>query len=253
MNKPRLNIITPLEEELSLLRDGIETPVQEEYAGIIFVSGLLSGVPVIVAKSGVGKVNAALAAQIMIDRFDADRLVLLGVGGIINNNLSIGDVVVSRDVRYHDVNAVGLGFAPGEVPFLGINIFNASQTLIEKAEQASRQALSKLQDRYFAIHRPNNRKPKVLVGTILTGDQFISGVEKKKQLIESFGGDCVDMEGAAVAQVAHLNNRQFVIIRALSDECGYNAENYFYDYLNKIAPQLLFEIAVNLAVGLNNN
>ena len=252
MNRPELNIITPLEEEFYLLRDSIETPVQQKYAGILFVSGLLCGVPVVVAKSGVGKVNAALATQIMIDRFDADRLVLLGVGGVINSNLSIGDVVVSRDARYHDVDAVGLGFALGEIPFLGINVFNASQTLIKKAEQASIQALSKPQDRYFAIHRPSNHKPKVLVGSIITGDQFICGAEKKKQLIESFGGDCVDMEGAAVAQTAYLNNRQFVIIRALSDECGNKAENYFYDYLNKIAPHLLFEIAVNLAGSLNN-
>jgi adenosylhomocysteine nucleosidase len=252
MNSPKLNIITPLEEELCLLRDSISAPVQEKYAGITFVSGLLSGVPVVVAKSGVGKVNAALATQIMIDRFNADRLVLLGVGGVINSSLSIGDVVISKDTRYHDVDAVGLGFALGEIPFLGINVFKASQTLIEKAEQAAIQALLKPQDGHFAIHRSSNHKPKVLVGSIITGDQFISGNEKKKQLIESFGGDCVDMEGAAVAQVAHLNNRQFVIIRALSDECGNKAENYFYDYLSKIAPRILFEIAVNLACGLND-
>ncbi len=252
MNKPVVNIITPLEEEFYLLHDSIFKPVQEKYAGITFISGLLIDKPVVVAKSGVGKVNAALAAQILIDRFDADKLVLLGVGGVINSNLRIGDVVISRDVRYHDVDAIGLGFALGEIPFLGINIFEADQALVEKAQQASIQALFKLKYRYAAIGVPNNRIPKVSVGRVITGDQFISGAGKKKQLIESFSGDCVDMEGAAVAQVAYLNKRQFVIIRALSDECENDAEKSYYDFLNTIAPYLLFEIAVNIAGGLNN-
>ena len=252
MNKPVVNIITPLEEEFYLLHDSILKPVQEKYAGITFISGSLIDVPVVVAKSGVGKVNAALAAQILIDRFDADRLVLLGVGGVINSNLSIGDVVISKDVRYHDVDAIGLGFSLGEIPFLGINIFDADKVLVEKAQQASIEALSKLQYRYAAMGAPNNHKPKVVVGRVITGDQFISGAGKKKQLIESFSGDCVDMEGAAVAQTAYLNNKQFVIIRALSDECENDAEKCYYDYLNTIAPYLLFEIAVNIAGGLNN-
>jgi adenosylhomocysteine nucleosidase len=252
MNKPALYIITPLEEEFYLLRDNIIEPVQEKYAGILFVSGLLADVPVVVAKSGVGKVNAALAAQILIDRFNADRLVLLGVGGVINSDLGIGDVVVSKDVRYHDVDAIGLGFALGEVPFLGINIFDADQVLVEKAQKASIEALAKLKDKYSAMDAPNNHQPKVMVGRIITGDQFISGAGKKKQLIESFSGDCVDMEGAAVAQTAYLNGKQFVIIRALSDECENDAERFYYDYLNTIAPYLLFEIAVHLAGGLYN-
>ncbi len=250
MNKPVVNIITPLEEEFFLLHDSILKPVQEKYAGITFISGFLVDVPVVVAKSGVGKVNAALAAQIQIDRFNANRLMLLGVGGVINRNLSIGDVVISRDVMYHDVDAIGLGFALGEIPFLGINIFEADKELVEKAQQASLQALFKLKYRYAAMGEPNNRIPKVEVGRIITGDQFISGAGKKKQLIESFSGDCVDMEGAAVAQTAYLNNKQFVIIRALSDECENDAEKSYYDYLNTIAPYLLFEIAVNMALEL---
>jgi adenosylhomocysteine nucleosidase len=251
MNKPVLQIITALEEEFYLLHDSILKPVQEKHAGITFISGLLIDVPVVVAKSGVGKVNAALATQILIDRYDADRLVLLGVGGVISNDLKIGDVVISKDVRYHDVDAIGLGFALGEVPFLGVNIFDADPTLVEKAQQASVQALSKLQYKYAAMGGPNSR-PKVLVGRIITGDQFISGSGKKKQLIESFSGDCVDMEGAAVAQTAYLNNRGFVIIRALSDECENDAEKSYYDYLNTIAPYLLFEIAADMAGGLYN-
>ncbi|NLL90641.1 MAG: 5'-methylthioadenosine/adenosylhomocysteine nucleosidase [Dehalococcoidales bacterium] len=250
MNKPVVNIITPLEEEFYLLHDSISKPVQEKYAGITFISGLLIDVPVVVARSGVGKVNAALAAQIMIDRFDADRLILLGVGGVINSNLHIGDVVISKDVRYHDVDAIGLGFALGEIPFLGVNTFEADQTLVEKAQQASIQSLFKLKYRYAAMGESYNHIPKVVVGTVITGDQFISGAGKKKQLIKSFNGDCVDMEGAAVAQTAYLNNRQFVIIRALSDECENDAEKDYYDFLNTIAPYLLFEIAVNMAGDL---
>ena len=252
MKKPALGIIAALEEEFYLLRDNILDPVQDKYAGILFVSGLLADVPVVVAKSGVGKVNAALATQIMIDRFDVDRLVLLGVGGVISSNLRIGDVVISKDVRYHDVDAIGLGFALGEIPFLGINIFNANQVLVAKAQQASILALAKMRDKYCAIGGPDNQ-PKAVIGRVITGDQFISGAGKKKQLIETFSGDCVDMEGAAVAQTAYLNNREFVIIRALSDECENDAEKYYYDYLNTIAPHLLLEIAVNITAGLNNN
>ena len=249
MNKPVVNIITPLEEEFYLLHDSISKPVQEKYAGITFISGLLIDVPVVVARSGVGKVNAALAAQIMIDRFDADRLILLGVGGVINSNLHIGDVVISKDVRYHDVDAIGLGFALGEIPFLGVNTFEADQTLVEKAQQASIQSLFKLKYRYAAMGESYNHIPKVVVGTVITGDQFISGAGKKKQLIKSFNGDCVDMEGAAVAQTAYLTTA-VVIIRALSDERENDAEKDYYDFLNTIAPYLLFEIAVNMAGDL---
>ncbi|MFA5628770.1 MAG: 5'-methylthioadenosine/adenosylhomocysteine nucleosidase [Dehalococcoidales bacterium] len=252
MDKPMLGIITPMEDEFRLLFDGITNPVQYQYSEILLVSGVLGGMPVVIAKSGMGKVNAALAAQIMIDRFNIERLVMLGVGGVLNSELNIGDVVVSQDVLYHDFDAVGMGFKPAEIPYFGKSIFNADKALIESALYASTEALSKLQGKYPAMLKLNECQPKAVLGRILTGDQFIAGVEKKEQLIASFGGDCVEMEGAAVAHTAYVNGKQFVIVRALSDECGSDAEIDFYEYLKTIAPHLLFEIAVCMIDRLRN-
>ena len=251
LKEPVFAILTGMEEEFSQIRQMISTPSFLEYAGIEFVSGFLETVPVVAAKTGVGKVNAAITAQILLDEFNAQKLLFVGLAGAINPSLKIGDIVVSREVLYHDVDACVMGFQIGEIPFLGIRYFKAETNLVNVAENAAYTMLARLQkESDIEIIRKlngNQSAPKVIIGRILTGDQFISKRSLAQKLWVNFKGDCVEMEGAAIAHVAYLNRKPFVVVRAVSDKPKKGGEREFYQFLNTLGPKMIANVAVEIA------
>ncbi len=132
-----------------------------------------------------------------------------GVAGSLNAKLDIGDILISRDVLHHDMDATIFGYQPGEVPQMGFREFKADERMMELAREACEKA---------------NPDIHVMFGRVVSGDQFISSKEVKERLIAQFQGDCTEMEGASIAHGAYLNSLPFVIIRAISDKADDSAE-----------------------------
>ncbi|MCD8509999.1 MAG: 5'-methylthioadenosine/adenosylhomocysteine nucleosidase [Bacillus sp. (in: Bacteria)] len=174
------------------------------------------------SQSGVGKVNAAMNAQIMIDMFEVDKIVFTGVAGGVEEQLNVEDVVVSTSCQEHDIDASPLGFERGTIPmFDGSSIFSADKELVEKAHKGAMDVLA--------------GKGKAYKGKIISGDQFIANKDEVKLLRELFSPACVEMEGAAVAHVCNFNEIPFVVIRTISDKANGEAPASFTEFVDKVA------------------
>ena len=208
----KIGIIGAMEVEVETLKKDMEVGRVVKKAGMEVHEGVLNGMPVVVVRSGICKVNAAVCTQILIDDFGVDGIINTGVGGSLNAEINIGDIVISTDVVHHDVNAVEFGYALGQIPQMKVFSFPADETFAEKAKAAC-----------------NRVNPDITVwrGRICSGDQFVSSQEQKDQIIKAFHGWCTEMEGAGIAQAAYLNDVPFIIVRAISDKADNSA---YVDY-----------------------
>ena len=204
----KLGIIGAMEEELETLLQLMEEKQETKKAGSIFYDGILEGLPVTVVQCGVGKVNAAMCTQILCDCFGVTHLVNTGIAGSLCADLDIGDLVVSQDAMYHDVDAVAFGYPMGKVPGMDVTSFPADDMLLGYAFAAAE-----------AVN-PGHTK----IGRVASGDQFVASKEVKQRIIDLTQGLCTEMEGAAIAQTAYRNKLPFVILRAISDKADDSAE-----------------------------
>lgn len=215
-----IGIIGAMNEEIEAFLSGMTTIQKEIKAEIEFYKGNFNGHAVVVCKSGVGKVNASICTQILIDQFKATNVLFTGVAGAVHPDLNIGDIVVSTDCMQHDMDATALGYKQGEIPLMDRYIFEADRSLIELASKVGKKEI-------------NNQS--IVKGRILSGDQFVANREKVKQLYEELDGACTEMEGAAVAQVCSMNDVPFVIIRSISDKADGSAESNFLEFVKYAA------------------
>ena len=204
----KLGIIGAMEEEVETLLGLMENKQETEKAGSRFYNGTLEGLPVTVVQCGVGKVNAAMCTQILCDCFGVTCLVNTGIAGSLCADLDIGDLVVSQDAMYHDVDAVAFGHPMGKVPGMDVTAFPADDTLIGYAFAAAE-----------AVN-PGHTK----IGRVASGDQFVASKGVKDRIVDLTRGLCTEMEGAAIAQTAYRNGIPFVILRAISDKADDSAE-----------------------------
>ena len=150
-----------------------------------------------------GKVNAGICSNTLINDFGCTKIINTGVAGSLDNQIDIGDFVISTDAVQHDFDVEAIGFKKGEIPYTGLYAFPADDTMREAAVKAVKEV------------SPDNH---AFEGRVCSGDQFISTKEKKDKIISNFGGMCCEMEGAAIAQACYLNKTPFVVIRAISDK-----------------------------------
>ena len=215
----KIGIIGAMVEEVSELKASLQDAKVTKIARMEFCEGSFGNTDVVVVQSGIGKVNAAACAQILINHFGVTHVMNTGVAGSLNAKIDIGDIVVSTDAMYHDVDATIFGYAKGEVPQVGTASFVADEMLRKAAVEAVKEAAPD-------IH--------VFEGRVVSGDQFISSREVKNNIRDTFQGDCTEMEGAAIAQVAYINEVPFVIIRAISDKADDSGQEA-YDVFEKKA------------------
>lgn len=216
----RIGIIGAMEVEIDSLRTQMEIHDITTMARMTFYRGCLDRTEIVLVKSGVGKVNAAVCAQILINHFQVTHIINTGVAGSLDNRIDIGDMVISKDAMYHDVDATVFGYSRGEIPQMDMVSFAADPLLRRIASDAVRAAAPD-------IHSYE--------GTILSGDQFISTREKKEDLMQNFQGLCAEMEGAAIAQTAWLNQTPYVILRAISDKADESVEESYAEFEGKAA------------------
>ncbi len=225
-----IGIIGAMEEEVSELKAAMDSPKVYEQASMSFYEGTLLGKKAVVVRSGIGKVNAAVCAQILIDHFGVDDLINSGVAGSLDADIDIGDIVVSTDVVHHDMNATLFGDPLGQVPRMDTLAFLADEELVDKAVHANKRANPDIQ---------------TFTGRVASGDQFVASDETKQFITQNFQALCAEMEGAAVAQTAYLNQVPFVIIRAISDKADGSA-TMDYDAFEKQAIQHLVRLILAL-------
>ena len=209
----KFGIIGAMDLETKLLIEAMDHSTSKVVAGMTFYEGKINLIEVVVVTSGVGKVNAASCAQILISEFSVTRLINTGVSGALHDDLNVGDIVISTDCMEHDMDVTAFGYKHGVIPRMNTSVFIADDDLVKRAYESS---INEIPDH------------QTFKGRIVSGDQFVSSKEKKDFLVSYFEAYTTEMEGAAIAHVAYLNEIPFVIIRSMSDKADGSA-NVVYD------------------------
>jgi adenosylhomocysteine nucleosidase len=211
----KIGIIGAMESEVNSLKETMHVTRRETKAGMEFCEGNYGTMNAVVVQSGMGKVHAAICAQILVDDFAVTHIINTGVAGSLNEKLDIGDILVSVDAVQHDFTVEAIGFKKGEIPYTGQVAFAADKELRQKAVQAVRTVLPQV---------------RAVEGRVCSGDQFVSSQKAKNRIVSAFDGDCVEMEGAAVAQVCYVNKIPFIILRAISDKADESSPVSFDEF-----------------------
>lgn len=214
----RIGIIGAMDEEVNILIDEMDVEEIKKVASMDFYIGTLSGKDIVLVRCGIGKVNAGICTQILIDIFNVNQVINTGVAGAMNDQLNILDVVVSDDVLYHDFDVTGFGYKLGEIPRMDSSIFKSDTKLTEIAIKAAEEVLN---------------EKRVFKGRVVSGDVFVSSAELKEKINNEFKAFCTEMEGAAIGHTCYLNEIPFVIIRAMSDKADGSAHSNFNEFVEK--------------------
>ncbi len=208
----KICIITAMEEEFIVIEELIYNIKKEQYYDLEIYTGLIGEKEIVLVKCGRGKVNSARTTQVLIDKFDIDYIINVGVAGSLDEELEIGDILIGKKLVQHDFDITAGGHPKGYISKeLGIE-FLSDERLIEKSRKIIN---NELQD------------TNVKIGTIATGDVFCTKVSMKEDIVKEFGANCVEMEGAAIAQVCTLCKIPFIAIRSISDKPnGHNEADY---------------------------
>ena len=215
----RIGIIGAMAQEVNILAGQLDNAERYEHAGFVFHTGTRHGLEVIILQSGIGKVNAAVGTAILLERHQPDAIINTGSAGGFATDLAIGDVIISDEVRHHDVDAVVFGYELGQVPGMPA-AYHADSRLRDIARGA-----------IAALGEVNVRE-----GMIATGDAFMADPERVATTRTQFPTMlAVEMEGAAIAQTCYLYDCPFVVIRALSDIPGSGDNHLSFEQFLDIA------------------
>lgn len=205
MEKKKIGLMGAMSEEVARLFARMTDRSEENVGGVTFYSGTLAGHRVVLCCAGIGKVNAACAAQLLILKFGAQALIFSGIAGNMTSKIGVGDVVIGKTLVYHDADCRMIADT-----FPHLQEFHGDPAMIEAAEAACAA-----------------ESVKYIVGKIATGDDFVGDSATKNAIAAKCAPDCVEMEGAAVAHVAAKYGAPCVVLRAMSD----NADENAYDTL----------------------
>ena len=210
-----IGIIGAMEVEVAILKEKMEDVRIIKKASMDFYEGILAGKKVVVVRSGIGKVNAGICAQILADVFSVDAIINTGIAGSLNKNINIGDIVLSTDVVQHDMDATGFGYRKGQIPQMPVFFFNADDNLRRLAAEVCKEVNPDIQ---------------VFEGRIASGDQFVCDQDVKNRIVSEFSAYATEMEGAAIGQAAYLNQIPFLVVRAISDKADGSAQMDYSEF-----------------------
>ena len=210
-----IGIIGAMEVEVAILKEKMEDVRIIKKASMDFYEGILAGKKVVVVRSGIGKVNAGICAQILADVFSVDAIINTGIAGSLNKNINIGDIVLSTDVVQQDMDATGFGYRKGQIPQMPVFFFNADDNLRRLAAEVCKEVNPDIQ---------------VFEGRIASGDQFVCDQDVKNRIVSEFSAYATEMEGAAIGQAAYLNEIPFLVVRAISDKADGSAQMDYSEF-----------------------
>ncbi len=212
----KIGIVVAMEEELEAVENIFDDIEEKEIRKMLFKIGRIGKCKCIIAHCGVGKVNAARATQSLIDNFDVEYIMNVGVAGSVNDDLDIGDVVIGKHTVQHDFDVTAFRHSKGYVPGVG-DCVKCDVELINKIQKS--------------IKNADEKNYKIKVGIVATGDIFCTDIAMKDKIRAKFDAYVVDMECGAIAQVAYLNEVPFIVIRSISDSPNGKNERTFEENL----------------------
>lgn len=212
-----LAIMSAMDVEIERYLERCTLHGSTQQAGLTFHEAEWHGHDLVLVKAGVGKVNAALCTQILIDVFGVDAVICTGSAGALTSTLDIGDIVVASDCVQHDVLVEFLGLSRGEIPFTDHRLFETDPALRRRALEVS-----------LSDHT-------IVEGRVLTGDTFVEDESYRENIRRDLDGDCVEMEGAAVGQVCTMNDVPYLVVRAISDRADGTSDVDFEAFLQEAA------------------
>ncbi len=230
-----IGIIGAMEVEIAILKEKMEDVRIIKKASMEFYEGTLAGRKVVVVRSGIGKVNAGICAQILVDVFSVDAIINTGIAGSLNKDINIGDIVLSTDVVQHDMDATGFGYRKGQIPQMPVFFFNADEKLRRLAAEVCKEVNPDIQ---------------VFEGRIASGDQFVCAQDVKNGIVAEFSAYATEMEGAAIGQAAYLNEVPFLIIRAISDKADGSAQMDYSEF-EKAAVEHSVKLTLSMLKKMN--
>lgn len=223
-SEPVTAILGAFEQEIILLEDELTGKQQQLIEGIRFVWGKLSGKKVVIAYTGIGKVNAAMTTTLLIEHFKPGKVIFTGIAGGVNRQLQPGDIVIAEKTAHHDMGTLwpeGLFHKGVKNRLSGWEnpvFFNGDEQLLKLAERAAQ-----LAELHTIRIISGQRNPKVIKGVVVTGDSFIASADKSAELRKKLKADAVEMEGAAVAQLCYQRGIGHLVIRSISDNADEGA------------------------------
>lgn len=226
-----IGIIGAMEEELVLLKNKISDCKKDENQIFDISSGIFENNKVVFMRSGIGKVNSAIAAHVLINEFHADIIINTGIAGSLRQNIKIGDIVISTDTQQYDIDVTAFGYKKGIIPRMDTSIFKSNENLID------------------IIKNMTIKEVNFHFGRIVTGDKFIGNDEIKNQLANDFNAFCVDMESASIGHVCHLYKIPYVAVRCISDNADESSKEKYKDF-DKYAANISANITFNLIKSL---
>ena len=212
----KVGIIVAMQEELEEVLKIMKEIEEKEIYGISFINGKIENTEVVVVKSGVGKVNAARTTQILIDKLDVKSVINVGSAGALNPALNIGDIVIAEKLIQHDFDITAFDHNKGYITGVGDYIY-CDENLINKFQEAE--------------NNIDNNAYNIKTGIIASGDIFCTDIDMKNKIYSKFNADCVEMEGAAIAQVCYLDKIPFIVIRSISDSPNGNNAIVFDEFV----------------------
>lgn len=228
-----IGLSAALPEEMGMLLDHLNIASSARHGGADFYRGTLEGHEVVLCRSGVGKVQAAQAARMLLDLYRVRSLIWVGAAGSLVRDVTIGDVVISTEVQQYDVDFSKIGYPPGIIPFLSTSVFPADRNLRRTAERA----VDGLQADFHAFS-----------GKIVTGDRFVASNAVSEHLRRTFSALCCEAEGGAAGQVFHLSRRPFLVVRGISDLAFRELPSDFDRYLPLAAKSSQIVVRATLAL-----
>jgi adenosylhomocysteine nucleosidase len=216
-----IGLIGAMVEEVSLFKENMELKDSVKYANMQYHIGHLNGQELALLQSGIGKVNATIGTQIMIDKFAVDRIIFTGLAGSLVPNLTRGDMVISNYVVQYDFDLTTFGRRHGELPDVG-RMIEADPVLVKLGCYG-----------FDNVFKYQDNSPRLVVGTIVSGDKFVADPRQIEWLQREFGAVAIEMEGAAVGYTCLVNKTPFVIIRTISDSAGAGAKDEFENNLKE--------------------
>lgn len=209
-----IGIICALSIEVEGIAKLLENKKEETFAKMKYISGTINGKKVVMTECGIGKVNAAMSTQVMIDKYSPDVIINSGIAGSISRTLKIGDIVISKDCVQHDFDGTQMGDPKGLIQY-------NDETRIDIP--VSESVAQKLLDACKDLENTN-----VTLGRIATGDIFVAEKEMRSAIANEFDALACEMEGGAVAQVCYRNGVECAVLRCISDDFD---ENQFMDFM----------------------
>ena len=220
-------IIAAMQEEMQEIKKIMQNVESIKIYELIFFKGKIHEENIVLVEAGVGKVNSARVTQILIDNFKVKGIINVGSAGSCNDELEIGDIVIGKNLVQHDFDITAFGHEKGYISNVGQYV-ESDELLITKIEKT--------------IEKMSNKDFNIKIGTIASGDIFCTELEMKEKIKEKFDADCIEMEGAAIAQVCKLDNIPFLVIRSISDKPNGQNEITFDKFLEKASKRCAYII-----------